>query len=93
MINNSIGSSFDDFLAEEGIAEEVEAGSIKKIIAFQLQEAIEREHLSKTSLAAKLETSRAAVNRLLDPNNESITLLTLQKAANVLGKKLRFELV
>ena len=93
MKNKAIGSSFDDFLAEEGISEEVEAGAIKKIIAYQLQEAIEREHLSRTTLATRLETSRAAVNRLLDPDNESITLLTLKKAANVLGKKLRLELV
>ena len=93
MKNKSIGSSFDDFLAEEGLSEAVEAGAIKKIIAYQLQEAIEKEHLTKTMLAAKLETSRAAINRLLDPNNDSITLLTLQKAASVLGKKLRFELV
>jgi len=93
MKNNTIGGSFDDFLAEEDLSETVEAGAIKKIIAYQLQEAIEKERLTKTMLAARLETSRAAINRLLDPNNESITLLTLQKAANVLGKKLRFELV
>ena len=93
MKNNSIGSSFDDFLAEEGIAEEVEAGAIKKIIAYQLQEAIEKEHITKSALATRLDTSRAAVNRLLDPENESITLLTLKKAASVLGKKLRLELV
>ena len=93
MKDKAIGSSFDDFLAEEGISEEVEAGAIKKTIAYQLQKAIEREHLSRTALAARLETSRAAVNRLLDPDNESITLLTLKKAANVLGKKLRLELV
>ena len=93
MKNNSIGSSFDDFLIKEGISEEVEAGAIKKLIAYQLQEAIEKEQLTKTDLAAKLETSRAAVDRLLDPDNESITLLTLKKAASVLGKKLRLELV
>ena len=92
-MDSSIGSSFDDFLVEEGICEEVEAGAIKKIIAYQLREAIEKEHISKTALAAQLETSRAAVNRLLDPDNESITLLTLKKAANVIGKKLRLELV
>jgi DNA-binding Xre family transcriptional regulator len=90
--NNSIGSSFDDFLDEERISAEVEAGAVKKIIAYQLQEAMINEHLSKTALAAQLETSRAAVNRLLDPENDSITLLTLKKAANVLGRKLRFEL-
>ena len=93
MNNNSIGSSFNDFLVKEGIYEEVEAGAIKKIIAYQLQEAIIKERLTKTALAAQLSTSRAAVNRLLDPENESITLFTLKKAANVLGKKLRFELV
>ena len=93
MKNNAIGSSFDDFLAEEDITDEVEAGAIKKLIAYQLQEAIEKEHLTKTALAAQLDTSRAAVNRLLDPENESITLLTLKRAANVLGKKLRLELV
>jgi len=91
--NNAIGSSFDDFLAKEGISAEVEAGAIKKIIAYQLQEAITREQLTKTALAAQLYTSRAAVNRLLDPENESITLLTLKRAAHVLGKKLRLELV
>ena len=93
MNNNSIGSSFDDFLVQEGMLEEVEAGAIKKIIAYQLQEAIQKEQLTKTALAVQLETTRAAVNRLLDPENESITLLTLKKAANVLGKKLRLELV
>ena len=92
MKNKSIGSSFDDFLEEEGIAEEVEAGAIKKIIAYQLLEAIEKEQITKTALAVQLETSRAAVNRLLDPENESVTLLTLARAASVLGKKLRFEL-
>ena len=93
MKNKAIGSSFDDFLTEEGFVDEVESGAIKKIIAYQLQETIKKERLSKIALAARLETSRAAVDRLLDPENESITLLSLKKAANVLGKKLRLELV
>jgi antitoxin HicB len=93
MKNRAIGGSFDDFLTEEGLADEVESGAIKKIIAYQLQETIKKERISKTALAARLETSRAAVDRLLDPENESITLLSLKKAANVLGKKLRLELV
>lgn len=93
MKNKHIGSTFDDFLAEEGLTEEVEAGAIKKIIAYQLQDAIKKEQLTKTALAEQLYTSRAAVNRLLDPENESITLLTLKRAAAVLGKKLRLELV
>jgi DNA-binding Xre family transcriptional regulator len=71
----------------------VEAGAIKKIIAYQLQKVIKEERLTKTALATRLETSRAAVDRLLDPENESVTLLTLKKAAHVLGKKLRLELV
>ena len=93
MKNKYIGSTFDDFLVDEGLTEEVEAGAIKKIIAYQLQDAIKKEQLTKTALAAQLYTSRAAVNRLLDPENESITLLTLKRAATVLGKKLRLELV
>jgi predicted XRE-type DNA-binding protein len=93
MKNNAIGSSFDDFLAEEELTEEVEAGAIKKLIAYQLREAIEKEQLTKTALAAQLYTSRAAVNRLLDPENESITLLTLKRAAMVLGKKLHLQLL
>jgi predicted XRE-type DNA-binding protein len=93
MKNKAIGSSFDDFLEEEGIAEEVEAGAIKKIIAFQLLETLKEENLSKTELAHRLKTSRAAVDRLLDPDNESVTLLTLSKAASALGKKLKLELI
>ena len=93
MKNQYIGSNFDDFLNEEGIAEEVESGAIKKIIAFQLQERLETEHITKTELASRLHTSRAAVDRLLDPENDSITLQTLKRAAAVLGKKLKLELV
>ena len=91
--NSYVGSSFDDFLEEEGIKEEVEAGAVKKIIAWQLQKILENEHLSKTELAHRLDTSRAAVDRLLDPDNASVTLITLEKAASVLGRKLKLELV
>lgn len=93
MKNKHIGSSFDDFLNDEGIAEDVETGAIKKLIAYQLQETIEAGNISKTELAARLKTSRAAVDRLLDPENESVTLKTLERAASVLGKKLKLELV
>jgi DNA-binding Xre family transcriptional regulator len=88
-----LGSSFDDFLTEEGIAEDVENGAVKKLIAYQLQEALVAEHMSKTELASRLHTSRAALDRLLDPNNDSVTILTLKRAAAALGKKLRLELV
>lgn len=93
MKNKAIGSSFDDFLEEEGIKGEVEAGAIKKLISFQLLEIIKKENLTKSELAHRLDTSRAAVDRLLDPKNESVTLLTLTKAASVLGKKIKLELV
>ncbi len=93
MKNKALGSSFDDFLAEEGIADDVENGAVKKLIAYQLQEALVAEHISKTELASRLHTSRAALDRLLDPDNDSVTILTLKRAAAVLGKKLRLELV
>ncbi len=93
MKNKALGSSFDDFLKEEGIAEDVENGAVKKIIAYQLQEAIASENISKTELAARLHTSRAALDRLLDPDNDSVTIQTLKRAAAVLGKRLKLELV
>jgi antitoxin HicB len=93
MKNKALGSSFDDFLAEEGIADDVENGAVKKLIAYQLQEAIAAENISKTELAARLHTSRAALDRLLDPDNDSVTIRTLKRAAAVLGKKLKLELV
>ncbi len=93
MSNAFIGSSFDSFLEEEGIKQEVELGAVKKILAFQLQEAIESQHISKTELATRLETSRAAVNRLLDPTNDAVTLHTLKRAASILGKHIKLELV
>lgn len=93
MKNKHIGSTFDSFLEEEGIAEDVENGAVKKLIAFQLKAALENEHISKTELAARLQTSRAALDRLLDPDNDSVTLQSLKRAASALGKKLKLELV
>jgi DNA-binding Xre family transcriptional regulator len=92
-MNKYIGSTFDNFLEEEGMKDEVENDSIKKIIAFQLQETIKVENLTKTELARKMEMSRAAVDRLLDPYNESVTLFTLKKAAAIFGKRIKMELV
>lgn len=93
MKNKHIGSTLNSFLEEEGIAEEVESGAVKKLIAFQLRAALENEHMSKTELAARLQTSRAALDRLLDPDNDSVTLQSLKRAATALGKKLKLELV
>jgi predicted XRE-type DNA-binding protein len=93
MNNSAIGSTFENFLEEEDIKEEVETNAVKRIIALQMQKNLKQENLTKTELATQLETSRAAVDRLLDPYNESVTLLTLKKAASIMGKKIKLELV
>jgi antitoxin HicB len=88
-----IGSSFDDFLKKEGIYEEVTARAIKRVIARQLDALMEEEGLTKTELAKRMKTSRAQLDRLLDPDNESVTLATLTRAAQAVGRQLRMELV
>ena len=85
------GGDFADFLKEEGIYEECTEIAIKRVLAMQLEDMMKVEHLTKTDMAKRMETSRAAVNRLLDPENESVTLQTLKKAAGVFGKKLKLE--
>jgi DNA-binding Xre family transcriptional regulator len=88
-----IGTSFDDFLKEEGIYEEVTARAIKRVIARQLDTLMQSQGLTKTELAKRMQTSRAQLDRLLDPNNESVTLGTLTRAAHAVGRSLRLELV
>ena len=88
-----IGSSFDDFLKEVGIYEEVTARAIKRVLARQLDELMKREDISKTEMASRMHTSRAQLDRLLDPENESVTLGTLARAAQAVGRHLRMELV
>jgi antitoxin HicB len=87
-----IGSSFDDFLKEEGIYEEVSARAIKRVLARQIGALMQNEGVTKTELARRMQTSRAQLDRLLDPDNESVTLGTLARAAQAVGRKLRFEL-
>lgn len=91
--NPHIGSSFDDFLAEEGLLESCERQAIKEILADQVRQTMTDKGLTKTALAREMGTSRAALDRLLDPENDSVTLRTMQKAAHVLGRSLRLELV
>jgi antitoxin HicB len=91
--NSHIGSSFDDFLDEENLLVEANEIAIKRVIAWQLQQEIESKHMTKTDVAKAMGTSRAAVDRLLDPNNTSVTLNTLSKAARILGKKIEIDLV
>jgi len=88
-----VGSNFDNFLREEGILEQTEAVAIKRVIAHQIEEVMQCRKLTKTMMAKKMHTSRSAVERLFDPENDSATLITLNKAAAVLGKKLKVELV
>ncbi|CAG9217412.1 Helix-turn-helix domain-containing protein [Paraburkholderia sabiae] len=92
MANKHIGGDFDNFLAEEAMLEEVTATAMKRVIAWQIEQEMKAQHLTKTSLAAKMKTSRAALNRLLDENDTSLTLTTLASAAAALGKKFKFEL-
>ena len=88
-----IGSSFDDFLKEDGNYEGVTARAIKRVLVRQLDELMRREEISKTQLATRMKTSRAQLDRLLDPENDSVTLGTLARAAQAVGRHLRMELV
>jgi len=88
MPNKHLGSSFDDFLEEEGLYSEVKAVAIKRVLAHHIQEWMNERHISKSEMAYKMQTSRSSLNRLLDPENTSITLHTLARAAEVVGKKL-----
>lgn len=91
--NPHIGSSFDDFLAEEGILEECEAGALKEVLALQVEASMRTLGLNKVQMARRMRTSRAQLDRLLDPGNTSVTLHTMQRAAAVLGKRVRLDLV
>lgn len=93
MDQKHVGSDFDDFLVEEGLLAEAEAVAIKRVIAYQIAELMKEKNLTKTAMARQMNTSRAAVNRLLDPSNRSVTLQTLDRAARVLEKRLRVEFV
>lgn len=91
-ISPHIGSDFDDFLEEEGILNEVEIVAAKRVIAWQIAELMKNEQISKTAMATRMQTSRAVLDRLLDPDNTGVTLKTLGKAAAVLGKKIKISL-
>jgi antitoxin HicB len=92
-INPHIGGNFDDFLREEGIYEEVEAAALKKAIASALARQMKRRRVTVSGLAAALGTSRAAVKRVLDDRNTSITLTTISRAASALGCRVKLEIV
>jgi antitoxin HicB len=92
MKRKHLGTSFEDFLAEEGILEECRAAAIKFKIAHELERALSQRKMTKSQMAKRLNTSRTGVDRLLDPDNTSITLNTMAKVANLLGKRIEFAL-
>ena len=93
MKKTNIGSTFDSWLREEGLYEDVSATAIKRVLARQVAAAMLEMRFSKAEMARRMHTSRAALDRLLDPEYEAVTLSTLRKAAAVVGRELRLELV
>ncbi len=93
MKKKNIGSAFDSWLRDEGLYEKVSATAIKRVIARQLEAAMRQKGLTKVEMARRMHTSRAALDRLLDPESDAVTLGTLQKAAAVFGRQVRLELV
>ena len=84
--------TFDRFLKREGLLEEAEAGALKEIIADQIAVAMRQRKITKNAMASRMRTSRRQIDRLLDPRNPSVTLLTLRRAASAVGKRLHIEL-
>ena len=89
--NQHLGSDFDDFLRQEGLLADAQAVAIKRVLAYQLAALMKKKRISKTEMARRMRTSRSALDRLLDPRNSSVTLQTLERAAQALGKRLRVE--
>ena len=93
MKNKHIGTDFSDFLKEDGIYEETNDIAIKRVIAYQLEQEMKVQNITKTKMAEMMNTSRAVVNRLLNPDNSSLTLSTLESATHALGKRLNISIV
>ena len=93
MKKKNIGSFLDSWLREEGIYEEATTAAIKRVLARQLEAAMKKQRLSKAEMARRMQTSRAALDRLLDHENDAVTLSTLRKAALAVGREIRLELV
>lgn len=90
--NRHAGSTLESFLREDGIYEEVKTEAIKAVLAYKLKEAMKAQHLSKVRMAKRMETSRAQLDRVLDPENEGVTLDSLKRAATAVGMSLSLEL-
>ena len=91
--NKHRGSTLDNFLENEGVLAEFQAKAIKEVIAWQLADAMKERGLTKTRLAALMQTSRTQVDRVLDPNDGNVTIETLQRAAAIVGRRVQLELV
>jgi len=91
--NKRRGSGFENFLKKEGLHEEVHAAAIKRAVALKVDDLMKQKRMNKSGMAARMRTSRAAIHRLLDPENTSVTLATLNRAARSLGRKVKIELV
>jgi antitoxin HicB len=91
--NPHFGSSLEDFLEAEGIHEEATEHAIKAVVAWQLRTKMDEQHLTKSALAKQLHTSRSQIDRVLDPNNEDVSVATLRKVAGAVGQKLELRLV
>ena len=92
MDKKHIGTDFDDFLRDEGVLDKAEAVATKRVIAHQILQEMERTNISQSELARRMKTSRSSVERLLDPGNPSVTLVTLERAARAVGRRLKVQL-
>ena len=91
--NPHVGSDFDDFLREEGLYDESQAIAVKRVLAHELEQSMQKAHLTKTAMAKRMGTTRAQLDRLLNPDNPATTLQTLVKAAGAVGKRVKISLV
>jgi len=92
MSNKRIGTSFEDFLKEEGAFEETTTQAVKRILAWQVSEAMKKNGISKVEMAKRMQTSRSQLDRFLDPNNDKVLLETVQRAASAIGKRVSISL-
>ena len=92
-VESALGSSFDEFLKDEGLLEESTLAAAKRVLGMQIAREMKRQNLTKSQMARRMHTSRAALDRLLDPENESVTLQTLDKAARSLGRRIAVALI
>ena len=89
----AVGSTLDDFLKEDGTYKSTQAVAIKRVLAWQIEKAMKKQRLNKAEMARRMETSRSQLDRLLDPDSDSVTLETLARAARAIGRQVKLELV